>query len=251
LLLREQGQMFAAGPAIVSALGEAVTKEELGGAEMHARSGSIDDIAENEEDAFWKARRFLSYLPPSIDSLPSRTPTVDPTTVPSRGSIRSFRAVDGTSIKCAAFSKRCSTRAAFRDRLQLGTLGNHGTRALDGWPVAVIASDPMIYGGAWTADTGQKLVRFVDLAETFHLPVVHLVDIPGLMVGVAAEQAGTVRHGARALASVYQATVPWCTVIVRKAFGIAGAATANHTRFPLPLRLAVGGLGLPPGRGRH
>ena len=106
-----------------------------------------------------------------------------------------------------------------------------GLARLDGWPVAVIASDPMIYGGAWTADTGQKLVRFVDLAETFHLPVVHLVDIPGLMVGVAAEQAGTVRHGARALASVYQATVPWCTVIVRKAFGIAGAATANHTRF--------------------
>ena len=102
---------------------------------------------------------------------------------------------------------------------------------LDGWPVAVIAGDPRIYGGAWTADTGQKLVRFVDLAERFHLPVVHLVDIPGLMVGVEAERTGTIRHGARALASVYQATVPWCTVIIRKAFGVAGAAAANHTRF--------------------
>ena len=70
--------MFAAGPAIVSALGQSVTKEELGGAEMHARSGSIDDIAEDEDDAFAKARRFLSYLPQSIDSLAERAPSIDP-----------------------------------------------------------------------------------------------------------------------------------------------------------------------------
>ncbi len=232
LLLREQGQMFAAGPAIVSALGKTVTKEELGGAEMHARSGSIDDIAENEEDAFAKARRFLSYLPSSIDSLSSRTPTDDPTDraepwldsiVPrSRRHVYKMRRILEAVLDEGSF---------FEIGCNWGRSAITGLARLDGWPVAVIASDPMIYGGAWTADTGQKLVRFVDLAETFHLPVVHLVDIPGLMVGIAAEQAGTVRHGARALASVYQATVPWCTVIVRKAFGVAGAATANHTRF--------------------
>jgi len=75
------------------------------------------------------------------------------------------------------------------------------------------------------------LVRCMELAETFHLPVVHFVDIPGLMIGVDAEKAGTLRHGARALASVYQATVPWCTVIVRKAFGVAASGMSNHTRF--------------------
>jgi acetyl-CoA carboxylase carboxyltransferase component len=232
LLLRQQGQMFAAGPAIVSALGQNVTKEELGGAEMHARSGSIDDIAEDEADAFAKTRRFLSYLPQSIDSLAGRAPTTDPTDrseawldsiVPrSRRHVYKMRRILDGVLDAGSF---------FEIGRQWGRSVITGLARLDGWPVAVIASDPMIYGGAWTADSGQKLVRFIDLAETFHVPVVHLVDIPGLMVGVEAERNGTIRQGARALASVYQATVPWCTVIIRKAFGVAGAATANHTRF--------------------
>ena len=224
--------MFAAGPAIVSALGQNVTKEELGGAEMHARSGSIDDIAEDEADAFAKTRRFLSYLPQSIDSLAGRAPTTDPTDrseawldsiVPrSRRHVYKMRRILDGVLDAGSF---------FEIGRQWGRSVITGLARLDGWPVAVIASDPMIYGGAWTADSGQKLVRFIDLAETFHVPVVHLVDIPGLMVGVEAERNGTIRQGARALASVYQATVPWCTVIIRKAFGVAGAATANHTRF--------------------
>jgi len=101
---------------------------------------------------------------------------------------------------------------------------------LDGWPVALVASDPAIYGGAWTAESAQKLTRFLDLAHTFHLPVVHLVDIPGFMIGPDAEKAGTIRHGARALAAVYQAQLPWCSVLLRKVFGVAGAAHMNHTR---------------------
>ncbi|MGE0556623.1 MAG: carboxyl transferase domain-containing protein, partial [Gemmatimonadales bacterium] len=76
-----------------------------------------------------------------------------------------------------------------------------------------------------------KLLRFVDLAETFHLPVVHLVDNPGFLVGSRAESEGTIRHGVRALAAIYQATVPWCTVVIRKAFGVAGAGHGNHTRY--------------------
>jgi acetyl-CoA carboxylase carboxyltransferase component len=232
LLLRQQGQMFAAGPAIVSALGKSVTKEELGGAEMHARSGSIDDMAEDEEDAFAKARRFLSYLPPSVEALPPRA-------VPADATDRSEPWLDSIvpRNRRQVYKMRRILEGVF-DTASVFEIGRNWGRSaitalarLDGWPVAVIASDPMIYGGAWTADTGQKLVRFIDLAETFHLPVVHLVDIPGLMVGVEAERAGTIRSGARALASVYQATVPWCTVIVRKAFGVAGAATADHTRF--------------------
>jgi acetyl-CoA carboxylase carboxyltransferase component len=124
------------------------------------------------------------------------------------------------------------------DRESFFEIGRHwgkasitGLARLDGWPVALIASDPMIYGGGWTADTADKLNRFIELAETFHLPVVHLVDIPGVLIGVEAEKAGTIRHAARALGAVYQATVPWCTVIVRKAFGVAGAAMMDHTRF--------------------
>ena len=97
-------------------------------------------------------------------------------------------------------------------------------------PVAVIANDPYHYGGGWTADAAHKLVRFLDLAETFQLPVVHLVDNPGFVIGTAAEQAGTIRHGARALAAVYQASVPICAILVRKCFGVAGAAHMNQSR---------------------
>ena len=68
------------------------------------------------------------------------------------------------------------------------------------------------------------------MAQTFHLPVVHFVDIPGFVIGVEGEKAGTIRHGARAMAAVYQATVPWCSIMVRKAFGVAGAAHSNHSR---------------------
>jgi acetyl-CoA carboxylase carboxyltransferase component len=74
------------------------------------------------------------------------------------------------------------------------------------------------------------VTRFVDLAETFHLPVVHLVDCPGFLIGPESEQQGTIRQGSHALAAVYQATVPWCSIIIRKAFGVAGAAHTNHAR---------------------
>ena len=114
----------------------------------------------------------------------------------------------------------------------------------------MLASDPYFYGGGWTADASQKVTRFVDLANTFHLPVVHLVDVPGFVIGVEAEKAGTIRYGARALAAIYQAKVPWCSMIIRKVFGVAGAGHTPHHRAALPLRLAVGRLGLAAGRGR-
>ncbi len=105
-----------------------------------------------------------------------------------------------------------------------------GLARLDGWPVAVLAGDPYFYGAGWTADASQKVTRFVDLADTFHLPVVHLVDNPGFVIGVDAERAATIRHGARALAAIYQAQVPWCSVILRKVYGVAGAAHQNAAR---------------------
>ena len=106
-----------------------------------------------------------------------------------------------------------------------------GFARLDGWPVALMAGDPGIYAGGWTADAAIKVTRFVDLAETFHLPVVHLVDCPGFVIGTRSEKAGTIRHGARALAALYQATVPWCSILIRKVFGVAGAGHSNAERF--------------------
>ena len=108
-----------------------------------------------------------------------------------------------------------------------------GLARLNGWPVALIASDPHHYAGAWTADASQKFMRHVDLAETFHLPVVHLVDIPGFLVGPEAEQTATIRYGARAMTALIRATMPWCSVLVRKVYGVAGSAHQNAARYNL------------------
>jgi acetyl-CoA carboxylase carboxyltransferase component len=108
-----------------------------------------------------------------------------------------------------------------------------GLARLQGRPVALMAGDPTHYAGAWTADACDKIIRFVDLAETFHLPVVYLADCPGFLIGLEAEKSATIRHGVRAMAAVNQTTVPWCTVIVRNAFGVAGAVNVPAGRLAL------------------
>jgi len=91
----------------------------------------------------------------------------------------------------------------------------------------VLACDPQQGGGALNAPGCEKMTRFIDFCDTFHLPVVNFVDQPGFLIGTAAERAGTARYGVRAMAAVYQATVPWISIILRRVFGVAGAAHGN------------------------
>jgi acetyl-CoA carboxylase carboxyltransferase component len=106
-----------------------------------------------------------------------------------------------------------------------------GLARVDGLPVAIMASDPYHLAGAWTADACQKIVRFVDMAETFHLPIVYLADCPGFHIGLDAEKAATIRHGVRVMAAIDSTTVPWCTLLVRNVFGVAGGANVPAGRF--------------------
>jgi len=101
----------------------------------------------------------------------------------------------------------------------------------DGWPVALLASDPSFLGGSWEARTSEKVERFVKLADQFRLPIIHLVDNPGFMIGLAAETSGTIRYGVQAMNAIYRATVPLASVIVRRAYGIAGSAMSNADEF--------------------
>lgn len=224
--------MFIAGPPVVARTGATFTKDELGSPELHAKAGAIDDIADSEQDAFDRAARFLSYLPSSVDELPPCTPCDDPV---DRCEETLIDVIPRDRRKVYKMREILSTAL---DRDSFFEIGRHfgksvitGLARLNGRPVAVMASDPYAYGGAWTADTAQKVVRFVDMAETFHLPVVNFVDIPGFLIGLEAERAATIRHGARALSAIYQATVPWCSILVRKTFGVAGAAHTNASRF--------------------
>ncbi len=105
-----------------------------------------------------------------------------------------------------------------------------GLARIDGHPVAILAGDPFFLDGAWTADACDKVVRHFDLADTFHLPIVHFVDCPGFAVGAKHERAGVTRKGVRAMAAVYQVQTPILPVVIRKAYGLAGSAMFNPTR---------------------
>ena len=231
VMVRGASHMFMAGPPVVARMGQVHTKEELGGADLQARAGAVDDVAASEAEAFHLARRFLSYLPPSVHELPERTA---PTDDPDRRDAWLLSAIPRNRRK--VYDARRILRALVDDGtfFEMGkAFGGSvitGLARFDGWPTAVIASNPHIYGGGWTAQASQKVARFVDLAQIFHLPVINLVDIPGFVIGLEAEMAGTVRHGARALAALYQASVPWCSVILRKSFGVAGAGHTDHSR---------------------
>jgi acetyl-CoA carboxylase carboxyltransferase component len=232
VIVRETAQMFVAGPPVVARVGQSLDKNELGGAEVHARNGAVDDMAASEAEAFEKARRFLSYLPPSVDQLPPRGPVEDD---PARREEWLIGAVPRDPRKVYKMRPIVEALVDAGSFFEIGRLWGRsvvtGLARLDGWPVAVMASDPYFAGGAWSADASEKVMRFVDLAEAFHLPVVHLVDIPGFLIGREAEEQATIRRGVRAMTAVYQATVPWCAILVRKVYGVAGAAHRNNARF--------------------
>ena len=233
-VMTRQSAMFVAGPPVVARLGQALDKQALGGADIQTRSGAIDTAVDTEDEAFECARRFLSYLPPSVHGVPPITACDDD---PARADEMLMSVVPRN--RRHVYKMRPIIEAVV-DRGSFFEIGRNfgrsliaGLARLQGHPVLLLASDPFHYGGAWGSDTCQKAVRYIDLAETFHLPVVYLMDCPGFMIGLEAERSATIRHGVRAMAAMNQSTVPWCTVIVRNAFGVAGAAHQPAGRLSL------------------
>ncbi|GAB3165136.1 hypothetical protein GCM10027258_87580 [Amycolatopsis stemonae] len=230
VLVEGAGQLFVAGPPVVEhATGEDLTKEELGGAAVHRRSGAIDRIVASEAEAFAVTKRFLSYLPSSVDALPPVGSTADPvdrrdeallSLVPRnrRHPYRLRPLLDGVFDEGSVFDYAVSGGPAYA-----------GLARLNGHPVGVLATDPY-RGATLTPEGADVMTRFADLCETFHLPLVSLTDQAGMVIGAAAERAGAIRHGARAVTAVYQARVPMAEVIVRRVFGVGGAGQVNRHR---------------------
>ncbi len=227
VMTRETAQVLIGGPALVErATGESLTKDELGGARVHARSGVVDNVARDEQDAIDQMKRFLSYLPTNVLELPPIE--ASPEDDPERREEMLIDVVPRERRKVYAMRKIVA--ALFdRDSFFEMTAGYGrgqitGLARLVGRPVGVVANDPRFYAGSMDAEGALKMRRFVDLCETFHLPIVSLVDEPGFMIGSAAERAGTIRFGVEAISRVVTSRVPWCSVIVRKAYGVAAAA---------------------------
>ena len=231
IMVEKVSQIFVAGPPVVKRVGEDLSKEELGGSEIHAKNGAIDIVVKSEEEAIGTAKKILSYLPSSVYELPPRSEINDD---PERSLDWLIEAIPKDRRKVYNSRKIIESIVDKDSFLEFGKFSGRsviaGLARFDGWPVGLLAGDPYFYGGGWTSDASNKVTRFVDIAQTFHLPVVHLVDNPGFVIGLDAEKAATIRFGARALTAVYQANVPWCSIILRKVFGVAGAAHMNASR---------------------
>jgi len=229
VMVRGLAQVFVAGPPVVErAFGTPIDKESLGGSQIQAAAGSVDNVVDSEDEALDQIRRVLGYLPRNVWEMPARaTPTHDPRR----------RAPELLSIIPRNRRRPYDVRKLLAHVVDQGSFLEIGAKygpslvaglaRLDGYPIGVLANDPMHAGGALTAAGSEKMMRMVDLCDTFHLPVVNFVDNPGFLIGTQAEKDGTIRKGVRALQAVYQATVPWITIIVRRVFGVAGAGHAN------------------------
>ncbi|HEX3863361.1 MAG TPA: carboxyl transferase domain-containing protein [Stellaceae bacterium] len=233
VMTKETSALFVAGPPVVNALGQQqLDRFQLGGWEIQTRCGAVDHAVETEEEAFECTRRFLSYLPSSVYEVAPRGPRTDD---PERREESLFEAIPRDRRKVYRMRPIIEAVVDKGSFFEMGRMFGRGIitgfARVDGLPVAVMASDPFFYGGSWTADVCDKIIRFVDLAETFHLPIVYLCDCPGFHIGLEAEKSATIRKGVRAMAAVNQSSVPWCTFLVRNVFGVAGAVNQPSGRF--------------------
>lgn len=241
VMVRGTSQLFVAGPPVVKwGTGEDLTKEELGGSDIHAHgSGAVDNEADSEDDAFAQIRRFLSYLPQSVWQIPPYAKPDDETNRREEELIgivprNRRRGYDARRLVSCVMDRE----SFFEIAPGFGPSLITGFARLDGFPIGVMANDPYFIGGSLDAAASDKMVKFVDLCDTFHLPVVNFVDQPGFLIGRQAEMEGTIRHGVRALCTVFQTITPWVAIIVRRCFGVAGAGhgitTGLNLRYAWP-----------------
>ncbi|GAA5235473.1 propionyl-CoA carboxylase [Verticiella sediminum] len=224
VLVQGVSQVFAAGPPVVlQGLNLKLDKEALGGAAVAARAGTVSLVAGDEAEAFAAVRRFLSYLPRNVWHLPPVLPAEDD---PARADAALDELVPENrrqTYKVREILDRVFDRGSvFEMSRRFGGSTVTCLARLAGHPVGVMANDPTVMGGAMTHQAALKTERFVDLCDTFHLPVVNFVDQPGLMIGPEAEAAGTVPLAYRAAGAIEQAAVPWISIVVRRAFGVGG-----------------------------
>jgi len=239
VMVRGNSQIFAAGPPVVErSLGEKLDKEELGGAAVAVDiAGTVDNAADSEEDCFTLIRRFLSYFPQNVWELPPVLPCEDP--VDRRE--EELRAIVPEERRRPYDMRRLMGLVMDRDSIfeiqpGFGKAVLCCLARLGGQPVGVVANNPMIYGGAMDAATARKQAHFIELCDTFHIPLIFLVDVPGFMVGSKAEASATLREGMKAVYVGLQASVPMLTVVIRKCYGMAGMGACD--KFGLDFKVA-------------
>ena len=235
VMSKSTAQILTAGPAVVArAMGEQKTKEELGGWKVHTKNGTVDNGADNETDCLTEIRKFLSFMPDNVNQLAPVIDCEDP-----------IDRTDETLLNIVprdrrqAFDMRriinsvLDQNSFFEMGAGYGRSQITGLARLNGQPVGVWANNCKFLAGSMTTDGAHKARRFMELCETFSLPIISLVDEPGFMIGSQAEREATIRHGTSAVLTAAMTTVPWASVMVRRSFGVAQAAHYGPEGFVL------------------
>lgn len=238
-MVEGHASMYLGSPRMAEmVVGERTTLEEMGGARMHCTvSGCGDNLVPDDAAAIAAARDYFSYLPGSWREEPPVTEAADPAE-PFDGSVLPAdgrspydvrRIVDGLVDEGSFFE----LKPDFAGELVVGWA------RLAGHPVGVVANNPAVRGGVLFVDSADKAARFIWCADAFNVPLIFLADVPGFMVGSAVERQGIIRHGAKMITAVSEATVPKLCVVLRKAYGaglyaMAGPAFEPDATLALP-----------------
>ena len=241
VMVKDTSVLFAGGPPVVKvAFGVDITKEDLGDASVQVyKSGVVNNLAESEEEAFEMIRRFLSYLPDSVWDMP---PYVEPEDYRDRRdeSLKNVIPRDNMTV----FDPRPLLEAVL-DKDSIFEIAPHFGAGritvlarVNGYPVGVMINDSRVDGGATDVKAAEKIIRFIELCENFHLPIINFADDPGFMIGLEAESAGILRIGARLHAVMASTETPWLTFVIRQIFGVAGGChirlSGMHRRYAWP-----------------
>jgi acetyl-CoA carboxylase carboxyltransferase component len=227
IMVEANASMYLGSPRMAEmVVGEKVTLEEMGGARMHATiSGCGDQLAADDTEAIEQAKHYFSYLPqnwrsplPAYDSVePARRFTDD--LVPSQESAGyDIRTVVEAIVDNGSFFE---VKPLFAPELVTGLA------LLDGEVIGIVANQPAVKGGVLFVDSADKGARFIWQCDAFSIPLLYLADVPGFMIGSAVERQGIIRHGAKMITAVAEATVPTISLIIRKAYGAGLYAMAG------------------------
>ena len=240
IMVEGHASMYLGSPRMAEVVvGEKVTLEEMGGARMHCTvSGCGDALVQSEEEGMRSARAYMSYMPQSwraapalIDAVPVAPDSANIDSVIPAGASRGYDVmaiVRGLVDESSFFEiKRLYAREIVT-----------GLARIDGRAVGVVASQPRFKGGVLFVDSADKAARFITCCDAFNIPLLFLADVPGFMIGTTVERQGIIRHGAKMIAALAQASVPKISVVLRKAYG-AGLYAMNGPAFEPDATLAL------------
>jgi acetyl-CoA carboxylase carboxyltransferase component len=209
VMVRGISQLFPGGPPVVkAALGMDISKEDLGDERSQVfASGAVDNLADSEEEAFEMIKRFLSYLPDNVWQMPPRVASDDD---PERREESLLSAIPRNK------------RQIYDPRAILDAVADRDSFFEITYPVGTMINNPKHRGGSMDVAAGTKVIRFLQLCDTFHLPMVYFADEPGFLVSPEQQQQGIVRAGAKMLCATLRTRMPWISVIIRQLYGVAG-----------------------------